>query len=159
LRSRRRRLRQLRAAAPNHHIVSYQFIWGDGDSNTTSSNVIQHTYSQSGSYMITLTVRDDLGQSSTGYSVITVSSGLTVAFTTQKSGTTVTFDASTSTSQVASTITDYAWDFDSDGTYDTNGSSPTTSHDYGSNGTYRATLRITDSRGVAATLSQTITIP
>ena len=147
------------AAAPNHHIVSYQFIWGDGDSNTTSSNVIQHTYSQSGSYMITLTVRDDLGQSSTGYSVITVSSGLTVAFTTQKSGTTVTFDASTSTSQVASTITDYAWDFDSDGTYDTNGSSPTTAHDYGSNGTYRATLRITDSRGVAATLSQTITIP
>jgi len=146
-------------AAPNHHIVSYQFIWGDGDSNTTSSNVIQHAYSQSGSYMITLTVRDDLGQSSTGYTVITVSSGLTVAFTTQKSGTTVTFDASTSTSQVASTITDYAWDFDSDGTYDTNGSSPTTSHDYGSNGTYRATLRITDSRGITATLSQTITIP
>jgi large repetitive protein len=146
-------------AAPNHHIVSYQFIWGDGDSNTTSSNVIQHTYSQSGSYMITLTVRDDLGQSSTGYSVITVSSGLTVAFTTQKSGTTVTFDASTSTSQVASTITDYAWDFESDGTYDTNGSSPTTAHDYGSNGTYRATLRITDSRGVTATLSQTITLP
>src|SRR5262245_41146427 len=145
--------------AANHHIVSYQFIWGDGDSNTTSSNVIQHTYSQSGSYMITLTVRDDLNQSSTGYTVVTVSSGLTVAFTTNKAGTAVTFDASTSSSQVASTITDYAWDFESDGTYDTNGSRPNTSHDYGSNGTYRATLRITDSRGVTATLTQTITIP
>ncbi len=145
--------------AANHHIVSYQFSWGDGDSNTTSSPVIQHTYSQSGPYMITLTVRDDLGQSSTGNTVITVSSGLTAAFTTNKSGTTVTFDASTSSSQVASTITDYAWDFESDGTYDSNGSSPITAHDYGSNGTYRATLRITDSRGVTATLSQTITIP
>jgi PKD repeat protein len=145
--------------AANHHIVSYQFIWGDGDSNTTSSNVIQHTYSQSGPYMVTLTVRDDLGQSSTGNTVITVSSGLTAAFTTNKSGTTVTFDASTSSSQVASTITDYAWDFDSDGTYDSNGSSPITSKDYGSNGTYKATLRITDNRGVTATSSATITIP
>ena len=71
----------------------------------------------------------------------------------------MTFDASTSSSQVASTITDYAWDFETDGTYDTNGASPITAHDYGSNGTYRATLRITDSRGVTATLTQTITIP
>ena len=146
-------------AAANHHIVSYQFSWGDGDTNSTSSPVIQHTYSQSGSYLITLTVRDDLNQSSTGYTTLTVSSGLTAAFSTVKSGTTVTFDASASSSQVASTITDYAWDFDSDGAYDTNGSSPITSHDYGSNGTYRATLRITDSRGVSATLTQTITIP
>ena len=143
----------------NHHIVSYEFNWGDGDSTTTSSNVIQHTYSEARQYMITLTVRDDLGKSSTGFTVITVSSGLTAAFTTNKAGTTVTFDASTSASQVASTITDYAWDFESDGTFDTNGSSPTTAHDYGSNGTYRATLRITDSRGVTATLTQTITIP
>jgi large repetitive protein len=146
-------------AAANHHIVRYQFSWGDGDTNTTSSAVIQHTYSQSGSYLITLTVRDDLNQSSTGYTTITVSAGLTAAFTTNKAGTTVTFDASTSSSQVASTITDYAWDFETDGTYDTNGASPITAHDYGSNGTYRATLRITDSRGVTATLTQTITIP
>src|SRR5262245_44671510 len=146
-------------AAANHHIVTYQFSWGDGDTNTTSSPVIQHTYSQSGSYLITLTVRDDLNQSSTGYTTINVSSGLTAAFTTTRPGTTVTFDASTSSSQVASTITDYAWDFDSDGTFDSNGSSPITAKDYGSNGTYRATLRITDSRGVTATLTQTITIP
>ena len=146
-------------AAANHHIVSYQFSWGDGDTSTTSSPVIQHTYSQSGAYLITLTVRDDLNQSSTGYTTINVSSGLTAAFTTTKSGTTVSFDASTSSSQVASTITDYAWDFDGDGSYDSNGSSPITAKDYGSNGTYRATLRITDSRGVTATLSQTITLP
>ncbi len=147
--------------ATNHRIVSYQFIWGDGDSNTISSPVIQHTYSQSGSYLLTVTVRDDLGQSTTINTVVTVSSGLTADFNTSKSGTTVTFDATPpiSSSQVASTITDYAWDFDNDGTYDTNGSSPVVSHDFGSNGTYKVTLRITDNHGAQQTVTKSITLP
>ena len=145
--------------ATNHRIVSYQFVWGDGGSNTQASSVIQHTYSQAGSYAFTLTVRDDLGQSTTINQVVTVSSGLTAAFTTSISGTTVTFDGSTSSSQVASTITDYAWDFTSDGTYDTNGSSPTTSNDYGASGTYSVKLKITDNRGVTATLSKNVVVP
>src|SRR5438105_1372886 len=146
-------------AAPNHRITSYQFIWGDGDSNTQNSPVIQHTYQQAGSFLLTLTVRDDLGQSATANQVITVSSGLTATFTTSKSGTTVTFDASGSSSQVASTITDYACDFDSDDSYDTNGSNPIVSHDYGANGTFRVTLKITDNRGATQTSTQTVTLP
>jgi PKD repeat protein len=149
----------LATAATNHRIVSYQFVWGDGDSSTQASAIIQHTYAQAGSYLLTLTVRDDLGQSTTTNTVITVSSGLTATFSTSKSGTTVTFNASGSSSSVASTITDYAWDFDNDGTYDTNGSSATVSHDFGANGTYPVTLRITDSRGVQATFSQSVTLP
>ena len=145
--------------ATNHRIVSYQFVWGDGDSSTQASAIIQHTYAQAGSYLLTLTVRDDLGQSTTTNIVITVSSGLTATFSTSKSGTTVTFNASGSSSSVASTITDYAWDFDNDGTYDTNGSSATVSHDFGANGTYPVTLRITDSRGVQATFTQSVTLP
>jgi PKD repeat protein len=148
--------------AQNHRIVSYQFVWGDGDSNTSNSPVIQHTYSQGGQFLLTLTVRDDLGQSSTRATVITVSSGLTAAFTFQPAnptaGQNVTFDASTSSSQAASTITDYAWDWETDGTYDTNGSSPTATHSFGS-GTSRVTLRITDSRGAQQTVTQTINVP
>jgi len=146
-------------AATNHRIVSYEFTWGDGNSNTQPSAVVQHTYSQSGSYLLTLTVRDDLGQSTTINQVVTVSSGLTATFTTQKAGTTVTFDGSGSSSSVASTITDYAWDFDNDGTYDTNGSSSSVSNDFGANGTYRVTLRVTDNNGVTATFSQNVTLP
>jgi PKD repeat protein len=146
-------------AATNHRIVSYQFIWGDGDSNTQASPIIQHTYAQAGSYLLTLTVRDDLGQSTTSNTVITVSSGLTGSFTTAIAGTTVTFDASASSSAVASTITDYAWDFESDGTYDTNGSSATVSHDFGASGTYRVTLKITDNRGATQTASQNVVVP
>jgi PKD repeat protein len=151
--------------ATNHRIVSYQWIWGDGDTNTTSTNVIQHTYQQAGSFLLTLTVRDDLNQSSTTNTVITVSSGLSVDFTFSKSGTTVTFDACSgqatcaSHSNVGSTITDYAWDFETDGTYDTNGTQTVVSHDYGANGTYRATLKITDSRGVTDKVTKVITLP
>ena len=71
----------------------------------------------------------------------------------------MTFDASGSSSQVASTITDYAWDFDGDGSYDTNGSNPIVSHDYGANGTFRVTLKITDNRGATQTSTQTVTLP
>jgi PKD repeat protein len=145
--------------AANHRITSYEFIWGDGSTTSSAVPVLQHTYSQAASYPLTLTVRDDLGQSTTINQVVIVSSGLTAAFTTSISGTTVTFDGSTSSSQVASTITDYAWDFTSDGTYDTNGSSPTTSNDYGASGTYRVTLKITDSRGVTKTVSQNVVVP
>ncbi|MFN2581585.1 MAG: PKD domain-containing protein [Candidatus Dormibacteria bacterium] len=152
-------------ASTNHRIVSYQWSWGDGNSQTTTSNVVQHTYSQTGSYLLSLTVVDDLGQTTTINTVITVSSGLSVDFSTSKSGTTVTFDACAaqatcaSHSNVGSTITDYAWDFDSDGTYDKNGTQTIVSHDYGANGTYRATLKITDDRGVTATVTKVITLP
>ena len=149
-------------AATNHRIVSYQFIWGDGNSNSQNANVIQHTYSQAGTYLLTLTVRDDLGQSTTINQVLTVSSGLTIsAFTANPAspaaGQTTTFSA-TATSNVASTITDYAWDFDGDGTYDANGSSSTTTYAYPSSGTFTAKVRVTDSRGVTETKTLSITV-
>jgi len=148
--------------SPNHRIVSWQFSWGDGDSNSSASPVIQHTYSQGGTFLLTLTVRDDMGQTASRSQLITVSSGLTAAFTfnpqSPTAGQTVTFDASSSSSQTASTITDYAWDWETDGTYDTNGSSPTATHSFAS-GTSRVTLRIIDNRGAQQTVTQTITVP
>jgi PKD repeat protein len=145
--------------ATNHRIVTYQIGWGDGSADSLSgSAVVQHTYTQAGQYLLTLTVRDDQAQSSTLNKVITVSAGLTAAFTTTKAGSDVTFDASGSSSQVGSTIVDYAWDFETDGTYDANGATPTTTHTY-SAGTYRATLRITDSRGTTQTFAATLTVP
>ncbi len=145
-------------AATNHRIVSYEFGWGDGEKTTISSNIIQHTYSLPGSFLLTLTVRDDLNQSTTSNTVITVSSGLTASFTATRNGLIETFDASASTCTVASTITDYAWDFETDGTYDANGTNPVVTHTYVS-GTYKVTLRITDNRGIQQTTSQTVVIP
>jgi PKD repeat protein len=104
-------------------------------------------------------VRDDLGQSTTINQVVTVSSGLTATFSYSVSGTTVSFNASASSSSVATTISDYAWDFDNDGSYDTNGSGATTSNDFGASGTYTVKLRITDSRGVTQTFSSSVVVP
>ena len=147
----------------NHRIVSYQFIWGDGDSNTSNSPVIQHTYSQSGPFLLTLTVRDDLGQSSTANIVITVDSGLTATFTVTPAGPAVgvnaTFDASGSMSRVASTITNYAWDFDGNGSTDATGPSPTATFAYTASGTYNAKLTITDNRGVTQTATRPVIVP
>jgi PKD repeat protein len=139
-------------AAQNHRIVSYQFAWGDGgDSNTSSTPVIQHAYSQAGAFLLTLTVTDDLGKSASTNVVINVASGLTAIFTfapaNPAAGQTVTFNAGTSSSLVASTITDYAWDFDSDGTYDAHSSSPIYATSF-SSGTWRVILKVTDNRGV-----------
>jgi PKD repeat protein len=147
--------------AQNHRIVTYQFIWGDGDSNTSNSPVIQHTYSQAGDFALTLTVRDDLGQSSTRSFVITVSSGLTVDFSNNPAnptnGQTVTFTA-TATSSAASTITNYSWDLDGDGSFETDtGTTPTAQKSF-SSGTYQISLKVTDSRGVTQTRTKTLTV-
>ena len=147
--------------ATNHRIVTYQFVWGDGDTNTSNSPIIQHTYSQAGDFLLTLTVRDDLGQSSTRNFVITVSSGLTVDFSNNPAsptnGQTVTFTA-TATSTAASTITNYSWDFDGDGTFETdNGASAIVQKSF-STGTYQISLKVTDSRGVTQTKTKTLTV-
>ena len=150
--------------ATNHRIVSYQFEWGDGNSSSTSNSpVVQHTYSQAQDYLLTLTVRDDLGQSSTRSFVITVASGLTVSISGQTppnptNGQTVTFTA-TATSNVASSITKYEWDLDGDGSYETDtGTTPTASRAYAS-GTTIVGLKVTDSRGVTQTATRTVTVP
>jgi PKD repeat protein len=150
-------------AATNHRIVSYEFVWGDGEKTTSSSAVVQHTYSTVQKFNLTLTVRDDLNQSATRDFVIDVDSGLTASFTntpaSPTAGQSVTFDASASSSSVASTITKFEWDFDGDGTFEKdNGTNPIVQNTFGTAGTYRVTLRITDSRGVTQTVTRTITV-
>lgn len=64
-------------------------------------------------------------------------------------GETLTFDASGS-SDPDGTITDYAWDFESDGTFDTSGASPTASHAYPAAFTGQVTVRVTDDENNSA---------
>jgi chitinase len=52
-------------------IVAYQWSFGDGASATGATT--SHTYSTAGTYIVTLTVVDDLGRSDTETVVITVS--------------------------------------------------------------------------------------
>lgn len=56
-------------------------------------------------------------------------------------------------------IAEYEWDFDGDGIYDwSSGTTGSTTHVYGTAGTYTAVLRVTDNEGAADTDTCTITI-
>lgn len=70
---------------------------------------------------------------------------------------TVNFDA-TGSNDPDGTITEYAFDFEGDGTYDVSGASPTAQYTYSSAGTYTATLRVTDNRGGQAQDTLVITV-
>ena len=73
-------------------------------------------------------------------------------------GVPVRLDASGSASPSGS-ITDYAWDFDGSKAYSSDGGgSATASHTFSSPGTYTVDLRVKDSLGETATVSQTITV-
>jgi len=139
-------------AAPGRRIVSYRWEFGTGDS--ASGAVVSYRYDEPGSYNVTLVVTDDTGVRGTASETVTVSSsstaGLTANFTfspaSPKVGTSVSFNASSSTS--ADRITKYSWDF-GDGTGGS-GPSPTTSHTFTVAGSYNVTLTVTDSRGRTA---------
>src|SRR5215471_12321069 len=69
---------------------------------------------------------------------------------------TVTFDGSGSTDPEAQALT-YSWDLNGDGTFG-DATTPTASYTYTSNGTYTASLRVTDDQGASNTASVTITV-
>jgi PKD repeat protein len=142
-------------AAPNHRIVSYQWTWGDGSTQTTQATTIQHIFDQGGvlypvTYPVTLTVRDDLGQTATLTKAVTVVSGLTAVLTASPSGSvavgqTIFFDASASTSSTGTKIVTYLFDF-GDGTSQST-AFPTAKHEYAAAGQYTVKLTITDEKG------------
>ena len=69
----------------------------------------------------------------------------------------VTFDASGSNDSDGS-IQSYAWDFDGDGVVENTTSDPVTTYTYAENGTYQATLTVTDDNDSNASAQQEITI-
>jgi glucose/arabinose dehydrogenase len=69
---------------------------------------------------------------------------------------TVAFDGSGSTDPEARPLA-YSWDLNGDGTFG-DATTPTASHTYTSNGTYTASLRVTDDQGATDTTTVTITV-
>ncbi len=76
---------------------------------------------------------------------------------TANEGVATTISASGSVGLFGS-ITDYAFDCTSDGTYDSSGTSASASCTYPDNGTYTATVRVTNSTGVTSTDTATVTV-
>jgi PKD repeat protein len=146
----------------NRGIASYAWDFGDG---TTATGVMPdpHTYTESGSYIVKLTVTDYFGNEGIDFVTITVGeAGAPTAVINVTGGTSgtepfkVIFDAYGSSVESdcgTCSIVSYYWDF-GDGT---NSTEIFTEHTYAA-GTYNVILTVTDSNGNTGYDSVIITV-
>jgi len=144
---------------PDGSLVSYE--WDCDASNGVSysapapAQTFPCTYSDDGTYTVTLRVTDDDGATDVGTGTVIVTNQLPIA----EAGGPYTGNQSVAMPVFAfgsndpdGTITTYEWDCTSDGTYETSSSSPTgDTCTYPNIGSYNVTLRVTDDDGGQAT--------
>jgi PKD repeat protein len=137
----------------------YAYSWTFGDGGTSTVSNPTHAYATAGTFAVALTVTDSSTphQTKTANHSVSVSAGLTAAFTTSPAnpiiGGIVTF---TSTVTGGTTPFVYAWTFGDGGTSTV--ANPT--HSYTTAGPFTVSLTVTDSSVPAqtATVSHTVTV-
>jgi PKD repeat protein len=123
----------------------------------------QAQYATAGVHNVSLRVTDNCGQTDTvPGSVFVQNNPPTAAFTATPNpaaiGANVTFDGSGS-SDAGGGIANYAWDFNGDGTFETNAlADATTDHPFAAAGTYFVGLQVTDTNGATATVYHSVRI-
>ena len=145
--------------------------WDFGDGTTATGTQATHAYPDEGQYVVTLTVTDDDGGSSSQSLTITVGNVAPVitslTIPAGDEGTPIAMSMTATDAGVNDTIT-YAWDF-GDGTTATG---PSTTHTFQDDGTFFVTVTATDNAGavgsavidlqianVAPTITSTAALP
>ncbi|MCI5161852.1 MAG: PKD domain-containing protein [Candidatus Electrothrix sp. AX5] len=142
--------------------VSYTWEFGDGD--VSSGSQTEHIYLTAGIYTSTLTITDSQGNIHTKSVIVTVAEDpakntppTAVIESSATAGTVplnVSFAGSGSHDPEGSIIA-YIWNF-GDGSPTASGS--TTTHQYTAEGTYNASLKVTDNQGAIDTVSTSIIV-
>ena len=135
--------------------LTYYWEFGDGNKTVTTQPTTSHVYAQEGNYTVTLIVNDSVQNSTPSiiYALINdtepkanftanVTSGF-APLTVQFNDSSVSYDG----------ITGWEWDFDEDGTVDSNEQNPT--HTYDEAGTYTVSLTVHESDGDSDTETKT----
>ena len=143
-------------------VESYEWDFGDGTQRTGA--VVEHSYEETGTYTVTLTVADGSGNEDAATAEVTVTepdetppdASLSASPENATLGETVTFDAGDSTDD--GTITEYRWDFDGDGEVDRTTTEATTRSSYDSTGEYDATVTVVDAGGNEDSATATVTV-
>ena len=147
--------------ADNGSIASFDVDWNsDGTYDqlnipaTDNTATLNHTYAAEGIYRITVRAKDNDGATYEDFHnvtqvEVTPDNCLPYASSTYhpdqpQTGKAITFDGSYS-SDLDGSIASYQWDWDSNGTYDSTGVSPT--HTYATDGQHHYTLKVTDNQG------------
>ena len=149
-------------AGVNHRITQFSWNFGDGSAVVRTSNAsVSHTFTTPGSYVVTVTATDDLGQTAISSATVVVVGGAIASFTVSPSnpvpGQLVNFDGSASTSTGGRTIAEWTWNY-GDGSDTVTESDPLTSHAYAAEGTYVVRLTVRDTAGRTGTTTQTVTV-
>ena len=126
------------------------WMWDFDDGSTSNVQNPSHTYTNSGSYNVSLTVTTDNGCDHTITSSVDVLAQPVADFTFAND---CYYNAINFTDASSAGIPNFAWDFD-DGTTSTD-QNPT--HTYAQEGTYDVTLIIATNDGCGDTVTQTIT--
>jgi PKD repeat protein len=136
------------------------YTWQVG-SATFSGQIATYAFSTEGVYSVTLTVTSAGGVSASTMQTVTVTAATapTVDFvfspTNAKVGDTVFFSA-TATAAGGASISSYHWEFGDGNTF--TGTTSTASNPYAAARVYTVRLTVTDSNGLSATTTKTVTV-
>jgi PKD repeat protein len=149
------------ASQPSGGIASYSWNFGDGSHG--SGRTTTHSYDETGTYHVTLTITDQFGRSASTTRTVVVGAGAapTAAFVFSPTGPRVNqniaFNASASRATAGRRIVSYTWDF-GDGSALVTQAGPTINYSYGVARAYNVTLVVTDDTGKTASVTIGVTV-
>jgi len=150
--------------AEGHSIRTFTWNFGDGTTQTTGGPTTTKTFTSVGTFVVTVTATDDLGQQGSASRSITVVSGITfpsppftMSPTDPTTNQTVSFNASGVITSGGATITEYTWDF-GEGDSPTTTLSASTTNTFEVARTYVIRLTVKDSTGRTATVTRDLTV-
>jgi plastocyanin len=154
------------SAPTGYTLDSFQWDFGDGQTQVTASATTTHSYATVGAHTVSLTVVSDASAASAAVTQqLTVTTppeqppiaSFTVTPGAPTAGTPVHFDASASSASTGHTLASYRWTFGDGASATTSG--PTTSHTYAAPGPETARLVVVDDLGMAsATATRTLVV-
>jgi PKD repeat protein len=145
------------ASSDDVAIAAYRWDWGDGavTSGGSPASAPSHTYAAYGSYTITLSVTDTIGQVGTATQTVVLVQGPTAAFTFSCTGRVCQFDGSGSSSPAGGAL-HYHWDWQDETTADRD--TPTITHTYAAPGMFNVHLVVTDAKSRTGRVSHLVAI-
>lgn len=150
-----RRFRATGSRDPDGFIQS--FVWDFGDGNGGEGEIVEHTYTTSGRFVVLLTVTDDRGAIATATRTVLINLLPTAEFSFEIFGNnqlSVRFDAGASTDPDG-LITQYRWNF---GDGSPNAFGVVVTHTYAVPGTYPVQLTTTDDLGQSRSATQQVQV-
>ncbi len=143
------------------------YVWtiidSAGDKETINKEFFNKTFERGGNYQVTLTVRDNAGQTAVASDVVKVRTIAPIAIfdfseRSMSEPSIIVFEAGLSSDPEGGKLI-YSWDFNNDGAFEiTDSESSRTEYTYTSKGIYSAHLRVTDESGEQKEITKKVEI-